>query len=136
MTVTSSQNLERSLQRAAAVAREQGREYATPEDLLIALIDDEDASSVMRALPVDPERLRRDLAAYLEGAVDEVADDPAAVPKYTADLHRILRLGVIQVESSGRQTMTGADLLVELSPSRSGTSFNNRAPRAMTPSPI
>jgi ATP-dependent Clp protease adapter protein ClpS len=114
MPVTFSQNLERTLQRAASIAQEQGRSYATPEDLLIALIDDEDASGVMRASLIDLERLRHDVVAYMEAAVDEAADNPSNGPKFTADLHRVVRLAVIQVQSSGRQVLTGADMLVEL----------------------
>jgi ATP-dependent Clp protease adapter protein ClpS len=114
MTVTFSQDLEHALQRAAATGREQGREYATPEDLLIALTDDDDASCVLRASLIDFERLRRDIAAYMKGAVDEVIDAPSAIPKYTADLHRILLQAATQVQTSGRKVMTGADILVEL----------------------
>src|SRR6266481_1347781 len=107
MVVSFSQNLERTLQHAASVARKQGREHAAPEDLLIALIDDEDASNVMRALFIDPERLRRNIAAYMEGAVDEADGNVSTGPNYTADLRRIL-------QSSGRRIVTGYDLLVEL----------------------
>jgi ATP-dependent Clp protease adapter protein ClpS len=114
MFVSFSQNLERTLQHAASVAGGQGRERAAPEDLLIALIDDEEASNVMRALFIDPERLRRDIAAYMEGAIDEAGGNVSAAPNYTADLHRILQLAVVQVQSSERQVVTGADLLVEL----------------------
>jgi len=61
-----SQNLEHSLQRAAGLAKEQNREYATLEDLLIALTDDPDAVRIMSASLVDFGRLRRDLVAYAD----------------------------------------------------------------------
>src|SRR5437588_6796443 len=114
MPVTISQNLEHALQRADSIARERGRLYATPEDLLVALIDDEDASRVMQALLIEPEKLRRDVLAYVEGATDGVVDEPSGGPKFTADLQRVLGLAATQVQSSRRQIVTGADLLVEL----------------------
>ena len=50
---TFSRNLEQTLHRALALANERRHEYATLEHLLLALIDDADAASVMRACGVD-----------------------------------------------------------------------------------
>ena len=43
-----SRNLEETLHRAVAFANQRKHEYATPEHLLLALIDDQDAAAVMR----------------------------------------------------------------------------------------
>ena len=56
----------RALQRAVQLAAERKHEYATLEHLLLALIDDEDAAEVMTACKLDIEKLRRDLANYLD----------------------------------------------------------------------
>ena len=56
---TFSRSLEQSLHRALAIANERHHEYATLEHLLLALIDDQDASAVMRACNVDLDKLRR-----------------------------------------------------------------------------
>jgi|HubBroStandDraft_4_1064222.scaffolds.fasta_scaffold175841_1 ATP-dependent Clp protease adaptor protein ClpS len=120
-----SQNLEHSLQRATRLAEEQNRKYATSEDLLLALIDDPDAASVMRALLVDFERLRRDLIAYMEGAVDDVDDEVddevdeaignrSGFDKLTPDLRRIIHRALVRAQSSGRDVTTGTDILIEL----------------------
>ncbi len=67
MAITLSPDLEQSLQRAPRIAGRQNRKSATPEDLLLALIDDPDAGGVLIALRADCERLRRDVGAYMEG---------------------------------------------------------------------
>jgi len=54
-----SRNLEKSLHRALAHANERHHEYATLEHLLLALTEDQDAISVLRACSVDLDRLRR-----------------------------------------------------------------------------
>src|SRR5919108_702790 len=61
-----SRNLEQTLHRALAYANERRHEYATLEHLLLALADDQDAVAVLRACGVDLERLKRDLAQYLD----------------------------------------------------------------------
>src|SRR5215475_7747785 len=114
MSVSLSQSLERSLRRAASVAQDQGRERATPEDLLLALTDDDDALTAMRAMRIDLDLLRHDIEAYVDGAVDEDADAPSEVPNYTSDLHRILQRASTQAQTSGRGVVDGAAMLVEL----------------------
>ena len=58
-----SRNLEQTLHRALALASERRHEYATLEHLLLALGDDQDAATVLRACGVDLDRLKRDLTA-------------------------------------------------------------------------
>ena len=67
---TFSRSLEQSLHRALALANERHHEYATLEHLLLALVDDQDAAAVMRACNVDVEKLRRNLASYVESELD------------------------------------------------------------------
>ncbi len=74
---TFSRSLEQSLHRALAIANERHHEYATLEHLLLALIDDQDASAVMRACNVDLDKLRRSLTAYLESELENLITDGA-----------------------------------------------------------
>ena len=74
---TFSRSLEQSLHRALALANERHHEYATLEHLLLALIDDQDASAVMRACNVDLDKLRRSLVAYLESELENLITDGA-----------------------------------------------------------
>jgi ATP-dependent Clp protease ATP-binding subunit ClpA len=114
MPVGFTPSLEQSLQRAGAIAREQGRAYTTPEDLLIGLIDDVHASALMQALRIDCDRLRRDIANHMDQATDQPQGDSSEVPKHTPELHSVMQLAATHVQSAGRTAVTGADILVQL----------------------
>ena len=111
---TFSRSLEQSLHRALAVANERHHEYATLEHLLLALIDDQDASAVMRACNVDLDKLRRSLVAYLESELENLITDGAEDSKPTAGFQRVIQRAVIHVQSSGREEVTGANVLVAI----------------------
>src|ERR1700680_5044925 len=111
---TFSRSLEQSLHRALALANERHHEYATLEHLLLALIEDQDAAAVMRACNVDLEKLRRSLVAYLESELDNLVTDGAEDSKPTAGFQRVIQRAVIHVQSSGREEVTGAHVLVAI----------------------
>src|SRR3569832_1397932 len=111
---TFSRSLEQSLHRALAVANERHHEYATLEHLLLALIDDQDASAVMRACNVELDKLRRSLTSYLEAELDNLITDGAEDSKPTAGFQRGIQRAVIHVQSSGREEVTGANVLVAI----------------------
>jgi ATP-dependent Clp protease ATP-binding subunit ClpA len=111
---TFSRSLEQSLHRALALANERHHEYATLEHLLLALIEDQDAAAVMRACNVDLEKLRRSLVAYLESELDNLVTDGADDSKPTAGFQRVIQRAVIHVQSSGREEVTGANVLVAI----------------------
>src|SRR6478735_3152360 len=111
---TFSRNLEQSLHRALALANERHHEYATLEHLLLALIDDQDAAAVMRACNVDLEKLKRNLASYLESELDNLVTDGGEDSKPTAGFQRVIQRAVIHVQSSGREEVTGANVLVAI----------------------
>ncbi len=111
---TFSRNLEQSLHRALALANERHHEYATLEHLLLALIDDQDAAAVMRACNVDLDKLRRSLSAYLESELENLVNDGNDDSKPTAGFQRVIQRAVIHVQSSGREEVTGANVLVAI----------------------
>src|ERR1700728_2810744 len=111
---TFSRSLEQSLHRALALANERHHEYATLEHLLLALIEDQDAAAVMRACNVDLEKLRRSLIAYLESELDNLVTDGAEDSKPTAGFQRVIQRAVIHVQSSGREEVTSANVLVAI----------------------
>src|ERR1700731_2981679 len=111
---TFSRSLEQSLHRALALANERHHEYATLEHLLLALIDDQDAAAVMRACNVDLDKLRRSLTAYLESELENLVSDGNEDSKPTAGFHRVIQRAVIHVQSSGREEVTGANVLVAI----------------------
>src|ERR1700720_4254252 len=111
---TFSRSLEQSLHRALALANERHHEYATLEHLLLALIDDQDAAAVMRACNVDLEKLRRNLVGYVESELESLVTDDAEDSKPTAGFQRVIQRAVIHVQSSGREEVTGANVLVAI----------------------
>jgi ATP-dependent Clp protease ATP-binding subunit ClpA len=77
-------NFDQSLHRSLATANERHHEYVTLEHLLLALIDDEDAGSVMRACDVDLQKLRHDLIACIETELENLINDGSDNGKFSA----------------------------------------------------
>src|SRR3978361_280069 len=111
---TFSQSLEQSLHRALAIANERHHQYATLEHLLLSLIDDSDAAAVMRACSVDLDKLRTSLVNYLETEFENLVTEGGEDSKPTAGFQRVIQRAVIHVQSSGREEVTGANLLVAI----------------------
>jgi len=109
-----SRSLEQSLHRALALANERHHEYATLEHLLLALIDDSDSAAVMRACNVDLDKLRRNLISYLENELENLVTEGSEDSKPTAGFQRVIQRAVIHVQSSGREEVTGANVLVAI----------------------
>jgi ATP-dependent Clp protease ATP-binding subunit ClpA len=111
---TFSRGLEQSLHRALALANERHHEYTTLEHLLLALIDDQDAAAVMRGCNVDVEKLRHNLASYVESELGDLVTDGSEDSKPTAGFQRVIQRAVIHVQSSGREEVTAANVLVAI----------------------
>ncbi|MEM8770748.1 MAG: ATP-dependent Clp protease ATP-binding subunit ClpA [Pseudomonadota bacterium] len=109
-----SQSLDEALHRAIALATERDHELATLEHLLLALTDDRDAAAVMRACNVDIELLRRQLYEFIENELANLALENDEQAKPTASFQRVIQRAVIHVQSSGREEVTGANVLVAL----------------------
>ena len=109
-----SRSLEQALHRALAIAGERRHEYATLEHLLLALVDDQDAAAVMRACNVDVDLLRRNLVEYVDNELSNLVSDGRQDSKPTAGFQRVIQRAVIHVQSSGRDEVTGANVLVAI----------------------
>ncbi|NPD66860.1 ATP-dependent Clp protease ATP-binding subunit ClpA [Lichenicola cladoniae] len=109
-----SRNLEQTLHRALSLAGERRHEYATLEHLLLGLVDDGDAATVLRACGVDLDKLRADLTEFLDKDLAGLASDRSSEPKPTAAFQRVVQRAAIHVQSSGRDEVTGANVLVAL----------------------
>ncbi|MBI2242284.1 MAG: AAA family ATPase, partial [Magnetospirillum gryphiswaldense] len=109
-----SQNLEQSLRRALALAAERHHEYATLEHLLLALCEDSDAVSVMRACNIDLDRLTDDLRDFVDNSLKDLVSERQGEPKPTAGFQRVVQRAAIHVQSSGREEVTGANVIVAL----------------------
>jgi len=109
-----SRNLEQSLHRALTLATERHHEYATLGHLLLSLTDDQDAVAVLRACNVDLERLRKDLSEFVDNSLADLVASRAGEPKPTAGFQRVVQRAAIHVQSSGREEVTGANVVVAL----------------------
>ncbi|WP_443750483.1 ATP-dependent Clp protease ATP-binding subunit ClpA [Asticcacaulis solisilvae] len=106
--------LEETLHRAVGHANAHHHEYATLEHLLLALIDDVDAAAVMSACNVDLTKLRAALDAYIETDLKSLVEPSSEEAKPTAGFQRVIQRAVIHVQSSGRDEVTGANVLVAI----------------------
>jgi ATP-dependent Clp protease ATP-binding subunit ClpA len=109
-----SQSLEAALHRALEYANERKHEYATLEHLLLALIDDRDASSVMRACQVDLEALRTRVSEFLDTECQSLVVKGPSEAQPTTSFQRVIHRAVVHVQSSGREEVTGANVLVAI----------------------
>ncbi len=107
-------SLERALERALNLAHERKHEYATLEHLLLALTEDEDAAEVMTACKLDIEKLRRDLANYLDNDCASFVVEDGGQVHPTAAFQRVVQRAVLHVESSSRDEVSGANVLVSI----------------------
>ncbi len=107
-----SRTLEKTLHRALNIAKDCKHEYATLEHLLLSLTEDQDSIAVMLACGVNIEHLSTELNAFLETELDDLINQEMGEPKPTAGFQRVIQRAVIHVQSSGREEVTGANLLV------------------------
>ena len=73
-----------------------------------------DAAAVMRACSVDLDKLRTSLVNYLETEFENLVTDGADDAKPTAGFQRVIQRAVIHVQSSGREEVTGANVLIAI----------------------
>src|SRR5271168_1009651 len=109
-----SRALEKSLRKALAIANERRHEYATLEHLLLALIDDPDGAAVLKACNVDIDVLRRTVSRYIDTELENLVVEAGEEAKATAGFQRVVQRAAIHVQSSGREEVTGANVLVAI----------------------
>lgn len=108
-----SNELEKTLHRALALANTRRHEFATLEHLLLALLDDNDAVTVLRACGVDMDELRNELNDFVDHELEGLVSDSGEA-KPTSSFQRVLQRAAIHVQSSGQPEVTGANILVAL----------------------
>jgi ATP-dependent Clp protease ATP-binding subunit ClpA len=108
------QSLEKTLHTALTNASERSHEYATLEHLLLALIEDPDAAQVMTACGVDLGELAEVVKQYLDQEYQSLKTQEKGDPAPTAGFQRVIQRAILHVQSSGKDTVTGANVLVAL----------------------
>lgn len=109
-----SRNLEQTLHRALSAANMRLHEFATLEHLLLALIDDQDAMAVLRSCGVSIPELKDQIEHYLDQELTYLISSGIVEAKPTTAFQRVLQRAAIHVQSSGREEVTGANVLVAL----------------------
>ncbi len=109
-----SRNLEKTLHRALALATERRHEYATLEHLLLAITEDQDAMAVLRSCGISLPDLRDQLHHFIDNEMTYLINLTAGDSKPTTAFQRVLQRAAIHVQSSGREEVTGANVLVAL----------------------
>ncbi|MGD9812571.1 MAG: AAA family ATPase, partial [Sphingobium sp.] len=107
-------SLETTLHNALTHASERHHEYATLEHLLLALIDDEHAGKVMQACGVDLGELTDAVTHYLDTELDSLKVENDIDPSPTSGFQRVVQRAILHVQSSGKDEVTGANVLVAL----------------------
>src|SRR5258707_348107 len=109
-----SRTLEVTLDQAVANANQRGHEHATLEHLLLALIDDADASAAIEACKVDIDALKVQLTNYIDNELTALVTDDSRDrdSRPTAAFDRVVRRAALQINDLGHSTVTGADILV------------------------
>src|SRR6218665_2633990 len=106
--------LEQTLHTALAEASGRRHEYATLEHLLLALIEDVHAGRVMEACGVNTGELREAVRHYLDNELEALKVDQDTDPSPTSGFQRVVQRAILHVQSSGRDEVTGANVLVAL----------------------
>lgn len=109
-----SKELEASLNVAFSVARSKRHEYITVEHLLLALLDNSSANTVLKACGADLLRLKKELTDFLEENTPVFNENALAEVQPTLGFQRVLQRAVFHVQSSGKKEVTGANVLVAI----------------------
>ena len=110
-----SRELEQTLGVAFRSAREKRHEFMTVEHLLLALLGNESAQSVLNAVGANSEQLHKDLTQFIDFTTPVISpDDSERDTQPTLGFQRVLQRAVFHVQSSGKKEVTGANVLVAI----------------------
>lgn len=110
-----SKDLELTLNAAFKSAREKRHEFMTVEHLLLALLDNESAIKVLNACGADLNKLRNELADFVDSTTPLIpVGDAERETQPTLGFQRVLQRAVFHVQSSGKKEVTGANVLVAI----------------------
>ena len=112
---TFTKSLENAISHAFKFASEKNHQYVTLEHLLFSLIDETDALNVMKACSVDTDLLKENLEYYIDNELDNIVNsEKESDPQPTAGFQRVIQRSIVHVQSSGKNEVTGANILVSL----------------------
>ncbi|MDC8830848.1 ATP-dependent Clp protease ATP-binding subunit ClpA [Alteromonas gilva] len=108
--------LEQTLNEAFVFAREHRHEFMTVEHLLLALLDNDAAQEALKACGADIDNIRGELVEFVKDTTPLILDDQASERETqpTLGFQRVLQRAVFHVQSSGKEEVTGANVLVAI----------------------
>lgn len=108
--------LEQTLNNAFVFAREHRHEFMTVEHLLLALLDNSAAREALHACGADIEAIKSELIAFVKDTTPLILDDQIneRETQPTLGFQRVLQRAVFHVQSSGKDEVTGANVLVAI----------------------
>jgi ATP-dependent Clp protease ATP-binding subunit ClpA len=109
-----SPEVEIALQVAQSDASRRRHEYVTLEHLLYALMLDDTTAGVVRHAGGDPAALKKRLEQYLDEQLEPLPEETAEVPTASLGVQRAMRRAVQHVRSSGKDEVTGANVLIAM----------------------
>jgi len=109
-----SKDLEATLNLAFVDAHEKRHEFITVEHLLVALLENESAAQVLTICSCDLRLLRAELTQFIDETISLIATDGHRETQPTLGFQRVLQRAVFHAQSSDKQEVNGANLLVAL----------------------
>lgn len=107
--------LEFTLNLAFKEAKEKRHEFMTVEHLLLSLLDNPAASSVLKACDANIEALRRDLIEFIDATTPIIPEDEVErETQPTLGFQRVLQRAVFHVQSAGKTEVSGANVLAAI----------------------
>ena len=106
--------LEQTLNSLFAEAREQRYEFMTIEHLLFALLNNNSATAVLSACGANLNSLHDDLIKFIQKNSTIINDIDERDTQPTIGFQRVLQRAVFNVQSSGKQEVSGANVLVAI----------------------
>jgi len=109
-----SAELEQTLNDAVKTARARHFEFITVEHLLLALLEDPSASSVLQAVGCDQKKLRASLEEFIDTTLPVLSPDSEDETQPTLGFQRVIQRAILHVQGSGRKEVNGANVLVAI----------------------
>jgi ATP-dependent Clp protease ATP-binding subunit ClpA len=109
-----SRELQVTLQLAMTEAVNRRHEYVCLEHLLYAMLHDVTTSNILKHCGADLDALKRKLVHYLDDQVERLPKGEQVSPHYALGVQRSLQRAALHVQSSGRQEISGGNVLVAM----------------------
>ena len=108
------QELEVSLHMVFVESRQKRHEFITVEHLLLAMLDNQAATEVLRACLVDISDIRKSLVEHVTEHTPAVGGSEEVDTQPTLGFQRVIQRAILHVQSSGKKEVTGANVLVAI----------------------